>query len=182
MYCALISGTCEATGGAGLPEGGNAGDVLTNSGEGEAEWLAPFAAVSGGRATLPFDLVSVAGPYTRETAERTPFVSAGTQTLTFVPLGASATTISRKVIIECFARNNDGSKLQTLDAARRIKRVGGTPTLVVSGTDIADDTDALGATFTIELFYDAPTTSWYLRVRCTMPGNGSAGVAVRELF
>ena len=117
---------------------------------------------------------AILGPFTREYANRVDVTGALVTILEF----ALPPSLTGKLVIECKAELADLSKVQTLDAARRVKIVAGTPTLVVSGTDIADDGDALGATFVIETYFAFVTT---FRVRASgFTGRASAAVRVLQ--
>ena len=117
---------------------------------------------------------SIQGPFTRDYVNRVDVAGA---LLTILEFSLPA-NYTGKLVIECKAESADLSKVQTLDAARRVKIVAGSPTLVVSGSDIADDGDALGATFVIETYFAFVTA---FRVRAS-GFTGRASAAVRVLL
>lgn len=87
---------------------------------------------------------------------------------------------SSKVVIQCLARATATSKIQTLDAARRIKYLASVWTLFTSGTDIADDTDVVGCVFAITLVTVGATK--VLRITGTVAAGYLLAATVNEVW
>lgn len=134
----------------------------------------------GGIAPMPDGTYGVQTPFTREVALGTQLFGAGTTTIIDLVVGSTAAQCARKILFECFACNSDRTKVQTLDGARKIKVVAGTPTLVMSGSDTPDDAEALGATFAFALTNVGGL--WHFTAAATMPSAGRVTIATREVF
>lgn len=87
-----------------------------------------------------------------------------------------------KVIVQCWAASAASSGIQTLDAAKRITYLpsGPTWTVVASGTDVSDNTDAIGATFAFSVV--TVGSDKVLRIQGTAFASFTLGATVNEVW
>lgn len=130
-------------------------------------------APSGSGALLLIDALNVidAENSTNGKTRQTTGTITGTGAIaTVVSLGVTNGPLAKKLSIQITVASADGTKLQLIEAVRKVKWDGvaaDTPTIATSGTDYTDDADAIGATLTVDA--NKPSSTWYARVRVNAP-------------
>lgn len=89
-------------------------------------------------------------------------------------------TRSSKVLIQAWTARTTDNKIQTLDAARRVKYYSGAWTLATSGTDVPDDTDAIGTVWTIAIV--AIGGGYGIRISAVLATGSYHGATITEVW
>ena len=117
----------------------------------------------------------ITGPFSLEHVEK--ITTTGTAQQIFRAYFANAE--AAQLVFTFKAQNSDASKVQTLDGVRRVKVSSFVLSATVSGTDIADDADALGAVFAVTTGQFSGV--YWVDFSATLAAGGSVTCSIRVL-
>lgn len=134
-----------------------------------------------GNAKLPDTVISVSGPFTRESARKIAFSSATATYVLSLPLPADTNLIPRKITFELYVTSADGEDFYSHEGSRAVTVLGSAIIVAQNGPDdVTDGTFADVSTVSIETSSESGVQ--YINVYVEAGAPCVVRVAMRELF